>query len=103
MADRRRGFGELYIYSEDGSRIPFRNFGNYLLDYRPEIPGAARKFRLGYMKSDQYSGGLRAVRWGVRVRFQVGANLFSSPQRPDRLRGLTSLLSNGYRGLFPQG
>jgi hypothetical protein len=26
---------------------------------------------------------------------------FSSPQRPDRLRGPTSLLSNGYRGLFP--
>jgi hypothetical protein len=28
---------------------------------------------------------------------------FSSPQRPDRIWDLPSLLSNGYRGLFPRG
>jgi hypothetical protein len=33
-----------------------------------------------------------------------GKRFFSIPQRPDRLLGPTSLLSNGYRGLFfPRG
>jgi hypothetical protein len=29
------------------------------------------------------------------------AKMFSSSQRPDRLQGPPSLLSNGHRGLFP--
>jgi hypothetical protein len=32
-----------------------------------------------------------------------GAIIFTSPRRPDRLWGPLSLLSNGYRGLFPLG
>jgi hypothetical protein len=33
----------------------------------------------------------------------TGKTLFSSPQRPDRLWGPPSLLSNGYRRFFPVG
>jgi hypothetical protein len=40
---------------------------------------------------------------GVGVRVPVGARIFSSPRRPDRLWGPPSLLSNGYWGRFPQG
>jgi len=32
-----------------------------------------------------------------------GYEFFSSPSRPDRIWDLSSLLSNGYRGLFPWG
>jgi hypothetical protein len=40
---------------------------------------------------------------GVGVRVPVGAKIFSFPCRPDRFCGPPSLLSNGYRGLFPRG
>jgi hypothetical protein len=40
---------------------------------------------------------------GVGVRVAVGLRIFSSPRRPDRLWCLPNLLSNGYRGIFPQG
>jgi hypothetical protein len=39
---------------------------------------------------------------GIGVRLPVGSRIFSSPHRPDRLWGTSSLLSNGYRGLFPR-
>jgi hypothetical protein len=35
---------------------------------------------------------------GVGVWFPVGAQLFSSPRRPDQFWGPPSLLANGYRG-----
>jgi hypothetical protein len=40
---------------------------------------------------------------GAGVRIPVESRIFSSPHRPDRLWGPLSLLSYGYRGLFPQG
>jgi hypothetical protein len=37
---------------------------------------------------------------GVGVRVPVGSRIFSSPQRPDRLWGPPTILSNGYRDSF---
>jgi hypothetical protein len=39
---------------------------------------------------------------GVGVRVPVGARIFISPCRPDRLFGPPSLLSNGYGGFYPR-
>jgi hypothetical protein len=40
---------------------------------------------------------------GVRVQVPVGARIYISPCRPDRLWGPLNLLPNGYWGLFPRG
>jgi hypothetical protein len=40
---------------------------------------------------------------GVAVRAPVEARFFYSPHHPDQLWGTSSLLSNGYQGLFPRG
>jgi hypothetical protein len=40
---------------------------------------------------------------GVGVRVPGRSRIFTSPYRPDRLWYPRNLLSNGYRGFFPQG
>jgi hypothetical protein len=40
---------------------------------------------------------------GVEFRVPVRSRIFSYPRRLDRLWGPLNLLTNGYRGLFPQG
>jgi hypothetical protein len=40
---------------------------------------------------------------GIGVPVPVGSRIFTSPYLPDRLWGLLSLLSTGYRGHFPLG
>jgi hypothetical protein len=40
---------------------------------------------------------------GITVRVPVGARIFTSPRRPDRLWGSPNLLSNGYRGHLSRG
>jgi hypothetical protein len=40
---------------------------------------------------------------GVGARVTVGSRIVTSPSRPDQIWDLPSLLSNGYRGLFPRG
>jgi hypothetical protein len=40
---------------------------------------------------------------GVGVQIPVGARIFSCRLRPDRFWGPPSILSDGYRKLFPQG
>jgi hypothetical protein len=40
---------------------------------------------------------------GVGVRVPIVSRIFSSPRRPNRLRGPPYLLSNGYRGFFSRG
>jgi hypothetical protein len=39
----------------------------------------------------------------VGFRVPVGVRIFTSPHRPDGLRGPSNLLSNGYRGSFSGG
>jgi hypothetical protein len=40
---------------------------------------------------------------GAGVRVLIGSRIFSSPSCQDRFWGPHTLLSNGYRGLFPRG
>jgi hypothetical protein len=40
---------------------------------------------------------------GFGVQVPVGSRIFSSPRLPDRLWDPPSLLSNGYREVFPGG
>jgi len=41
--------------------------------------------------------------WVRRIDSRRGLGIFSSPPRQDRLCGSPSLVSNGYRELFPRG
>jgi hypothetical protein len=45
-----------------------------------------------------------ATGWPARCQFEseLGANIFTSPRRPDRIWGPSSLLSKGYRRIFPR-
>jgi hypothetical protein len=74
-------FVKMYLYNPIWVEI-MGTLHDDLLQRRDTVVGTAT----GYGLDDQ----------GVGVRVQVGSRIFSS-SRP------TNLLSNGYRGLFPQG
>jgi hypothetical protein len=57
-----------------------------LIDIK-RFSGSSVSVTIGYALDDQ----------GVGVRVSVGSRIFTFPYRPN------CLLSNGYRGLFPQG
>jgi hypothetical protein len=64
----------------------FRGLGT---SWRDNVVGAAT----GYSLDDR----------GVGVRVQVWSRIICSPRHPDRLWGPSSLISQGYRGLFLRG
>jgi hypothetical protein len=61
---------------------------------------ASFQFRLPLTESWDSSVGI-VTGWTAGIRFPAGARFFSSPYRPDRLWGPSSVLSNGYRVFFP--
>jgi hypothetical protein len=71
--------GQYILWSHD-----YKNFINTYRGCGDSVVGIAT----GYGLDDR----------GIGVRVPVGSRIFSFPQRPDRLWGPPSLLSNGYRG-----
>jgi hypothetical protein len=85
-------------------RKPKKNFRRPMLFYVPQkITLTSYIYIAGSRASvvDISTGyGLDGSEVGVRV--PVGSRIFSPPRRSDRLWGPRSLLSNGYRVLFPR-
>jgi hypothetical protein len=78
------GLARMYTYSQPHVEFLLPVFGNW---------DSAVGIATGYGLDDR----------GVGVRVPVESRIFSSPRRPDLLWGPSSLLSNGYRGLFSRG
>jgi hypothetical protein len=63
--------------------------------------GAQEIFRINFYSTVGIATGYGLDGQGIGFRVPVEARIFISPCRPDRFWGPPSLLSNGYRAIFP--
>jgi hypothetical protein len=103
------GFPRIYGISSEASGKIIRLFGDEIVTPRHVITSAINNFGGCKWKSRSRASvvyiatGYGPDDRGVGVRVPVGSRIFSSPRRPGQFWCSLSLLSNGYRGLFPRG
>jgi hypothetical protein len=87
---KRRSFLDLFSKSDRWKNYNLCNW-NFILIIFIQSRDSAVDIAIGYGLDGR----------GVGDRVQVGSRILSFPHRPERFWGPLSLLSNGYKGLFP--